>query len=31
MLKNINLWKNSVLWDKKKIKVATQVWFKKIK
>ena len=31
MLKNINLWKNSVLWDKKKIKVATQVWFSKIK
>jgi len=31
MLENIDLWKNSVLWDKKKIKVATKVWFNKVK
>jgi len=30
MLKNINLWRNSVLWDKQKIKKATKVWFKQL-
>lgn len=31
MIKNINLWEDSVLWDKKKIKLATKVWFNKLK
>ena len=28
MLQNINNWKNAPLWDSKKIKKATKVWFK---
>ena len=28
MLENINDWKNSPIWNKKKIKIATKEWFK---
>ena len=28
MLKEINKWKDAPLWDKDKIKIATEVWFK---
>ncbi len=28
VLQNISYWKNSILWDKEKIKKATKIWFK---
>jgi UDP-glucose 4-epimerase len=31
VLTNINYWKNSILWDKNKIKIATKNWFKYLK
>lgn len=31
MLNNINSWKKSVLWNKNKIRIATKLWFKKLK
>ena len=31
VLKDIDYWKNSILWDKKSIKKATINWFKYLK